>query len=403
MSRHPQIYSWSKEIASHLPGLNPALATALAMWSVGMILANRCGLDSVAGWVSSLLNQPFETSRQRLREFYQEGRAKRGRNRKDFDVHSCFAPLLTWVLSFWSDNRLALAMDVTNLGDRFHVLCISVLYGGIGIPVAWKIILGNTREAWHPHWCQLLKFLKPAIPENWQVIVLSDRGLESGRLFSLILELEWHPLMRVKGGGKFRPQGWRNWYYMKDLVPRPKARFAMKGVAYKNERMSCTLLACWEPEYSEAWLLLTDLEPAAANPCWYGWRAWIEQGFKVAKSGCLNWQNTRMTIPERAERHFLAIAVTTLWAVAIGAEVERQELIETIRPMPMRGKKPKRKKAKARRRRLFVIGKNTVVSAMINKTELPKPMLYQKNWPTSIPLPPLKEADFRLLHVDLQL
>src|SRR5262249_34962502 len=134
MSRHPQLYPWAQEIATRLPALNPALAHVLALWSLGMALTKRSGLDSVTQQLTSLLGQSFDTVRQRLREFYQEASAKRGRHRTDFDVTQCFAPLLRWVLSFWSEKRLALALDVTNLGARYHLLCISALCGGVGIP-----------------------------------------------------------------------------------------------------------------------------------------------------------------------------------------------------------------------------------------------------------------------------
>jgi hypothetical protein len=371
--------------------LNPALATVLALWSVGMILARRCGLDSVTTHVAALLDQSFDTVRQRLREFYQEADAKRGANRKDFAVDTCFPPLLAWVVSFWPDKRLALALDVTNLGSRFHVLCVSALYGGIGIPVAWKILVGNRPEAWHPHWCDLLGRLKAAVGPDWCVVVLSDRGLESPRLFRQITELGWHPLMRVKRGGKFRPAGWHRWYGLADFVRRPGLRFAMAGQAYKGESLACTLLALWDARHSEPWLLLTDLPAGAANPCWYAWRAWIEQGFKVAKSGGLNWQNTRMTQPERAERQFLAIAVTTLWLVAVGAEVEHTATPETIGALPAdQGPRAGR----GRRMRLFIWGASVVLAALINGTPLPSGKLVQEDWPEPWPAITLSEIEF---------
>jgi hypothetical protein len=394
MSRHPQLYPWAQEIASRLPGLSPALAGVLALWSVGMILARRCGLDSVATHVAALRGQSFDTARQRLREFYQEASAKRGRNRKDFDVGTCFAPLLAWVLSFWAEKRLALALDVTNLGDRFHVLCVSALYGGIGIPVAWKVLAGNQKGEWHPHWCQLLEQLRGAVGPDWQVVVLSDRGLESSRLFGAIRALHWHPLMRAKGGGKFRPEGWHNWYWMRDLLRRPGGRLALAGEAYKGERLACTLLACWDEGHEEPWLLLTDLPPAAGNPCWYAWRAWIEQGFKVAKSGGLNWQHTRMTRPDRAERQFLAIAVTTLWLVAVGAEVERQAQAETIGPLPAGKAEKASGTGRSRRVRLFVLGAAAVLAAWINAASLPPAKLPQERWPESTHTAMLSEEEY---------
>lgn len=398
MSRHPQLYPWTREIATRLPSLNPALAGVLALWTTGMILARRCGLDSVTTHVAGLLGQSFDTVRQRLREFYQEAPAKRGTNRKDFRTDTCFAPLLGWVLSFWSDKRLALALDVTNLGSKFHVLCVSVLYRGIAIPVAWKVLAGNKPGAWHPCWCDLLRQLKGAVGPEWCVVVLSDRGLESPRLFGEITALGWHPLMRVKGGAKFRPEGWHGWYWLPDLVRRPGRRFAQAGLAYKSEALRCTLLACWEEGYDEPWLLLTDLPACAANPCWYAWRAWIEQGFKVAKSAGLNWQNTRMTMPGRAERQFLAIAVTTLWLVAVGAEVEGQGEPETIGRLP-KGKV--RTGDRARRTRLFVRGAAAVLAALINHLPLPKGKLCPQHWPEPWHAPFLSEDDF--LRRDLQL
>jgi hypothetical protein len=98
MSRYPQLYPWTQEIATRLPTLSPALATVLALWTIGMIFARRCGLDSVTTHVASLLGQGFDIVRQRLREFYQEAQAKRDTNRKDFQTDTCFTPLLGWLL-----------------------------------------------------------------------------------------------------------------------------------------------------------------------------------------------------------------------------------------------------------------------------------------------------------------
>ena len=207
MSRHPELYAWQADLAMRFPHLRTAVIRGLALWTLGIMLVRRAGLVAVSRQLMPLLGQGFHTVRQRLREFYQEAPAKagarRGLKRRDFAVADCFAPLLRWILSFWSHRRLALALDVTNLGDRLHILCISVLFGGMGLPVAWKILPGNQKEPWHPHWCDLLRRLQPAVGADWQVVVLSDRGLESSRLFEAIVALGWHPLMRVKGSAKF--------------------------------------------------------------------------------------------------------------------------------------------------------------------------------------------------------
>jgi hypothetical protein len=389
MSRHPELYRWSQQLASRFPGLPPVFVTLLALWSLGMILAQRCGLSSVACHLAPLLGQKDNTVRQRLREFYQEAGAKAGAKhgvpRHEFAVAACFVPLLAWVLSLWPGTRLALALDVTNLGDRFHVLCVSVLYGGIGLPVAWKILPANRKEAWHPHWCALLEALQPAVPPGWTVVVLSDRGLESPRLFEAIVAVGWHPLMRVKAAGKFQPAGWVGWYPFGKLVPQVGRRFAAVGRAYKTakEPLACTLLGCWEEGHAEPWLLLTDLAVGSASPCWYAFRAWIEQGFKVIKSGALQWQYTRMDRAERAERVWLAIAVSVLWLVVIGATVAGDEQRETLGPGRLRGPEAAARRGQRvqRRHRLFAQGLAAWLAAQVCGRPLPPGKLAPQPWP----------------------
>jgi hypothetical protein len=309
--------------------LPASVVAVLALYSFGMILAQVNGLGRVALFLAQHLGLPYDALRKRLREFYLEAPAKsgvrQGIKRQDFDVRTCFAPLLRWVLSLWSGLRLPLAIDVTNLADRFHVLCVSVVVGGVALPVAWKVLLGGVKDPWGPHWEKLLRGLKEAVPEGWTVLVLSDRGLESADLFRFIQDLGWHPLMRVKKGGKFKPSGWGQFSYLQQLVRRVGTCYCAEGLAYTGEKLRCTLLACWAEGHAEPWLLLTDLPPEAGNAVWYGLRSWIEQGFKVIKGGGWDWHKTRMDDPTRVERLWLVLAVATVWVVALGIEDEAQQ------------------------------------------------------------------------------
>jgi hypothetical protein len=379
MPRQPELYSWKRELASHLHGLSPVVVSLLALWSFAIILTRRTGLSTLVVHLAPLLGQPDNTVRQRLKEFYLEANAKKGRGRKDFDPEGCFAPLLGWAVSLWPCRRLAVALDVTNLADRFHVLCASVVYGGIAIPVAWKVLPANREEAWHPHWCRLLARLRAALDEGWTVVVLTDRGLESARLFGAIAGVGWHPLMRAKAGGKFRPAGWKNWHTLGRLVPRVGARFAAAGAAYKSAdaALCCTVLGCWEAGHAGPWLLLTDLPAAAASPLWYGYRSWIEQQFRALKGGLWHWQNTRMTDPGRVARLWLAIAVALLWLVVIGAQVPGDGRKETV------GAVRRGSAAGGRRHRLLTLGQAWWLAVLVQGRPLPLPVgkLPPESWP----------------------
>ena len=165
----------------------------------------------------------------------------------------CFVPLLAWVLSRWQGTQLALALDATTLGMRFTVLAISVVYRGCAIPVAWTILPANTKHAWRREWLRLLRQLRPAIPRDWTVIVLADRGLYAGWLFRRIVRLGWHPFLRINHGGTFRPDPQAAYRPLHSFAPQPGTRWRGTGTAFKTpqRRLRCTLLACWEEGYTD--------------------------------------------------------------------------------------------------------------------------------------------------------
>ena len=48
MSRLPQLYQWIDQVTTALPGLSRPQARVLALWSFGLVLAQRCSLSAVA-------------------------------------------------------------------------------------------------------------------------------------------------------------------------------------------------------------------------------------------------------------------------------------------------------------------------------------------------------------------
>ena len=210
---------WTQEITAHLPCLSAPQARVLALWSVGMVLAQASGLTAVALYLATGLKKKENTVRQQLREFYYEAAAKRGAQRQALVVESCFADLLGWVLAGWEGTRLALALDATSLGQRFTVLVVSVVYRGCAVPVAWVVLPMLKKEAWQGHWLRLLRQVRRAVPTPWTVVVLADRGLYAKWLFRRIRRLKWHPLLRVNKGGTFCPDGETQYRSLASFAP----------------------------------------------------------------------------------------------------------------------------------------------------------------------------------------
>jgi len=327
---HPKgLYPWQQRVATFFPALPATRRRWLAVVSFAMVLARSALLNRVVLALALAAQQSFNTARQFVRKLYRPQRDPDGHD-GSFDYTACFAGLLRWATAGFTDRRLALAIDPTYLGSRFTALTVSVVFGGCAVPVAWHVQRGDAPGSWNAHWERLLGLLRQALGEGWQVLVLSDRGLQSKELFEAITALGWHPLMRVKKAGHFRPDGWHQGWPLQRFAAQRGQRWRGRGVAWpSSSRLACTLLACWEPGHQEAWLILTDLESASAAALWYAWRSWIEQGFRDLKSDGWQLAKTRMTDPERVARWWTAAALATLWAVEAGAEARRLEIPAT--------------------------------------------------------------------------
>src|SRR5262249_2035916 len=136
-----------------------------------------------------------------------------------FDPNAISADLLAWILQGWPGKQIVFALDPTNFADRFTVLNVSIMYRGCAVPVIWTVVPGGETGAWEPHWERMLRILAQRVPAGWQVLVLTDRGLYSPSLFRCLVDLHWHPFLRIRAQGFYRPVGSQKWLELKDLCP----------------------------------------------------------------------------------------------------------------------------------------------------------------------------------------
>jgi hypothetical protein len=389
MSRQTGLYQWTQVVATQLPHLSKPQATVLALWSFGLVLAGACGTTVVAQALAKRQHCTYDAMRQRLREWYWEAQAKHGTQRRSLEVQVCFGPLLAWIVRGWptDERRLALALDATDLGERFTVLVISVLYRGCALPVAWYVIARHQPGAWQPQWLRLLRSLRAALPSDWLVLVLADSGLYSPRLFRTIRRLRWHPYLRVNPQGSYRLPYRRDWQPLQGVQPAAGVSRAQRVVCFKQQPLSCTLLVYRAEGYAAPWLVVTDLSPQSATIGWYGLRSWIECGFKHFKRKGWQWQRTHMNDPRRVERFWLALAVATLWCVSVGGDVDAQQSVSGLAHLPATHIARRTKGTRQRRRVLscFQQGLLEIVDALLAQHRLPLMRFHPEPWPA---LPP---------------
>ena len=308
-------------IETHLPHLSPAQLSGLVLWVCGAILAGSACQNAVASALSPW--NKWNNLRQYLREWLYDGSDRARPCQTQLDVSLCFAPLLRWVLAWWNSNSLALAIDPTLKGDQTTAIVISVVYRSCAIPVAWHIRHATQPGSWTDPTVELLRILAPAVPRDMTVIVLCDRGISSPKLWKQIRAQGWHPYMRYRKDITFCADGGKR-LPARAFVPSPDTAWVGRGTAFgvPSAQRRCTLLAVWYVEQEEPWIILTDLPPEKVGVSWYALRFWIELGFKAIKGLGWQWDKTRRTDPTRISRHWLALSVATLVALAYGTRVE---------------------------------------------------------------------------------
>ncbi len=392
MSRPDGLSEWTTTVSTNLPHLTKPQATVLALWSFGIALTRSCGRGTVATFLALLLEQKVASVEQRLYEWCLDAPNKAGHKRQALDVTTCFVPLLGWIVRLWASPQLALTVDASSLGDRFVVLAVSVVYRGCAIPVAWTILPAGQKHAWRREWLRMLRLLRPAIPAEWTVLVLADRGLYARWLFRRIVRLGWQPFLRINQGCKFRPAGQAKFYWLRELCGQVGQRWRGHGTAFSTRecQLECTLVAWWGEGHAEPWYLLTDLPPDGCDAQWYGLRSWCEQGFKVFKRGGWQWQQTQMTDPARAARLWLALAVATLWVISVGSAMEGAPSGATEELPDLQAILGVRPAQQPRRTRLFRLGWLWVLVRAITGHTLPLPTrLVPEPWPDIPPPWPL--------------
>ncbi len=246
-------------------------------------------MAQISTLLAQVLGQKEGTVFQRLREWYLDAKHKRGAHRRDLEVTNCFGPLLRRIVGrlVGGEERLALALDATTLGDRWTVLAVCVLVRGCAIPVAWKVVPSHAKGSWRPYCESLLTCLKGHVPASWQVLVLMDRGLYARWLYTAIVACGWHPFLRINPGVKARMPGEAAFDWLSRWVGQPGSQWqgTVECFVQNRSRLRCILLLQWEAGYEYPWAVITDLAVEEATIAWYSLRAWVEAGFKDVKRG----------------------------------------------------------------------------------------------------------------------
>lgn len=311
MSRE-QVYQWMQEIAIRLPGLSRWQALGLALFSVGVVLAERCTLSKVAEKL--LMMGKADSVERRLQRWLSNVR---------LDMTVCCRWWIRWVVCCLDEGRLTLLVDETKLGDHLGVMLVGLAYRQRCIPLVWCCYSkcaypaeGQVRLiAW------LLAEVKAALPPGPDCpLVQADRGIgTSPDLVAEVTKLGWHYLFRVQNSTKLRTAQGKE-HHLRDLIKPGECWFG-RGQVFKKAGWPvwAWVHLLWDCSFTEPWCLITN--NAAVRGRDYAMRNWQEQAFRDLKSGGWQWQRSQVWRPAHADRLLLVLALAYAWTLTHGTLV----------------------------------------------------------------------------------
>jgi DDE family transposase len=319
-------------------GVRATTITRLALLVVGLIAGRSCVLSQIATEIWALQVT-------RAREIEHVGRRlRRALNDRWLTASRCYEPVMQQVLP-WDrvigrGQTVFLALDESSQDDRIHLLRVSVVYWGTGVPLAWAVWEQNVPLQAGRYWRELAAVLArvaASLPAGVHVVVLADRAFDVAPFVDQIAAQGWDWIVRVKaaGAGRFRAADGVE-HELRVLIRRyvagPLQRWRAVGQMFKKAGWRrVAVVACWEPGAREPLVVATSLPRSWKVLDWYGRRFWIEAEFRSEKSLGWDWEAAQIQGVAHHERLLVAMAWASLLVVCLGLQIARARLAKVAR------------------------------------------------------------------------
>jgi hypothetical protein len=306
------VTDWRRTVGEQLlPRLHGHQAKALADLSYAAVLAGSCQAGKLACHVPGAA-RPASCRR----------RCERLLGNPRLRPRLAQRQLAEGLLPAWAGQTVLLLLDETPKANDLRVLNIRVGYRHRALPLAAVCYRGNALPRPLPQLVlSLLRQVHGVLPRDARVVLLADRGLAWPLLVDWCTEHGWHYALRLTRDTRVRfPDG--SECAVRDLAPRRGRRWLGEAEVFKKAGWrGAHVVATWERDQDEPWLLLTD-ERASLRHCRaYGKRTWVEESHRDDKSAGFQWQQSQVDDPVHALRPLLLLALAMLLAASVGSQV----------------------------------------------------------------------------------
>lgn len=249
---------------------------------------------------------------------------------EDIDTQTYFMPFLeALLLGLAKSGPLVLAIDGSEVGRNCLVLMISVIYQKRALPLVWVVVQGSKGHLPEETHCQLVKTLKPLLPEESDVIFLGDGEFDGNQLQADIADNGWEYACRTAKNRLIDDNGDR--FALGEIHLLPGECLSLPDVFVTQHEYGPVLVVAWWREDTQEPIYLVSNMALAEEACyWYGKRFRIETFFSDQKSRGFHLQKSHISDPERMSRLLIAACLAYIWVIYLGIVAKRDQWVAII-------------------------------------------------------------------------
>lgn len=299
------------------PALGVWHCRRLALLVTGLLLARHTALPRLAAQLRRVTQTAHADSIER--------RLRRTLAETDFGSSQVFEHIACASLSKLRPGRYLLILDDTEQTTRCTLSTLALDYGGRSLPLAWCRWSGKLHGAYWKQVDALFDQAARLLPPSLHPVIVADRGVASPTLIRLIEKHGWDYLLRVNANVTLRVLDQpRQALHLGQLLDKPGgAAVVLSGWVFRDKPVWAHTLALWRSGHQEPWLLVSNLDLGRRLADLYARRMHVEALFRDTKSGGFEWELSRVSRAERAERLLLGIMLAIWCAVLLGEAAMR--------------------------------------------------------------------------------
>lgn len=245
-----------------------------------------------------------------------------------------FRPLLRTVLQQWQGQRIYVALDTSQLWNRFVIIRLALIYRGRAIPLGWVVCASKSATVHLAKYQHMLAEVAYCMPPTITVTLLADRAFCDLKLFKLLRQVGWHYRIRAKQSlWVYRATKGRR--KLSALFPQAGGVHLYSHIWLTEKRYGPLHLVCAHVRTLDGfvlWAVISDEPVSLKTLDEYEQRFCIEEGFLDDKSAGFQLESSQLHDSAALERLLLVLAITTIYLTSTGTaivEMQRRHLVDT--------------------------------------------------------------------------